>query len=228
MAELNDVAIKIATVESPVARVVAGVSQMEAGPGRGLTYAEALRAQLRQDPDVLVLGALYDEETAWLAVQAAMTGHLVLTTAHTTSAPAGLRRLIDMGVSPYLVNDTVIGVVSQRLVRVLCDSCKTPHEPTAEELDEMALPFHMDAPAVFGPSGCEECKYMGYRGRTGIFEVLEPTGKIQRALEQKYGADDLRQLAVETGMRPLHQHGTDKVVAGTTSLEEALRMTRWG
>ena len=228
MAQLNQATVKIATVESPVERVVQGISQMEVRLGQGITPGEALRSQLRQDPDVLVLGALYDEETAWLAVQAAMTGHLVLTTAHTTSAPAGLRRLVDMGISPYLVNDTIIGVVSQRLVRVLCDACKAPHEPTDEELDEMALPFHMDAPTVFGPTGCEKCKGTGYRSRTGIFEVLEPTDKIRRALEQKYGADDLRQLAVETGMRALHQHGIDKVVAGITSMEESLRMTRWG
>ena len=228
MAQLNRIAIKIATVESPVERVVAGVSQMEVRPGQGITHADALKAQLRQDPDVLVLGALYDEETAWLAVQAAMTGHLVLTMAHTTSAPAGLRRLVDMGLSPYLVNDTIIGVVSQRLVRLLCDACKAPYEPTDEELDEMALPFHLDAPTVFRPVGCEECKGTGYRGRTGMFEILEPTDKIRRALEQRYGADDLRQLAVETGMRALQQHGIDKVVAGATSLEESLRMTKWG
>ena len=228
LARLNEPTVKVVTVESPVERVLAGISQLEVRVDVGMTYPAAVRAQLRQDPDVVMVGVLQDDETARIAVQAAMTGHLVLTTVHTTSAAAGLRRLVDLGVSPYLVNDTVIGVVSQRLVRVLCDNCKAARAPTDEELDDMALPFHVDAPTIFEPAGCDRCRGTGYRGRTGVFEVLKPTDKIRRALEQKYGASDLHQLAVETGMRTVRQHAIDKVGAGITSLAEALRMTKWG
>ena len=226
LSQLNLPDRKLATVESPVELVLEGVCQMDASGG--MSYADAVQAQLRQDPDVLMIGELHDDATAWLAVQAAMTGRLVLTTLHTTSAAAGLRRLVDMGISPYLVNDTLVGVVSQRLVRVLCGECKSRRHPDDEEMEAMALPFHMDKPTIYDPASCERCHHTGYLGRTGVFEVLEPTEKIARALEQRYGAQDLHQVAVENGMKPLHQEAIAKVVDGLTSLEEALRTTRWG
>ena len=225
---LNDTTRKIATVEDSVEWLVPGLTQMEVRPSLGLSRAEALRVQLQQDPDVLMVSSIVDDEAAWLAVQAAMGGLLVFAALPTASAAAGMRRLVDMGVSPYLVNDAVLGVTSQRLVRLLCNACKAESTPTPDELDQMALPFHVETPQVFQPVGCDQCRGTGFRGRTGVFEVLELTDKTRQALEQNYAAADLHQIAVETGMRPLAERAVDQVLAGASSLAEAMRATQWG
>ena len=214
---------KILTVEDPVEYELPGVAQMPVHEKVGVTFASALRALLRQDPDVLLVGEIRDEETAEIATHAALTGHLVLSTLHTNDAAGALTRLLDLGVAPYLVASTVEVVLAQRLVRVICDGCREAVEPDAAT---RALVGHAEGTPLHAcrGAGCDRCRGTGYRGRTGIYELLVLDDEVRGALQT--GAGRLRQLAVVRGMRTLREDGLRQVRAGVTTLDEVLRVTR--
>jgi general secretion pathway protein E len=216
---------KIVTVEDPVEYELPGVPQVPVREALGLTFASALRALLRQDPDIMLVGEIRDPETAEVAVQAALTGHLVLSTLHTNDAPSAITRLLDLGIEPYLVASTVEAVLAQRLVRVICGECRerTPADPVALS----ALGISLEAvPHTWRGRGCAACHGTGFRGRTGIYELLVITEPVRRALLERRSATELRQRAREGGMRGLEADGIAKVHAGVTTLEEVVRVAR--
>ena len=213
---------KLLTVEDPVEYELAGVPQVPVQEKVGLTFATALRALLRQDPDVLLVGEIRDEETAEIATHAALTGHLVLSTLHTNDAAGALTRLLDLGVAPYLVASTVEAVLAQRLVRTICPNCRT-ERPTDDAA--RALPEGLPARTFHGV-GCSHCRHTGYRGRTGIYELLLVDDELRAEVSRRRGAAEIRRLAVAHGMRTLREDGMRQVGAGGTTPEEVLRVTR--
>lgn len=215
---------KIVSVEDPVEYEVAGVAQVPVQTKSGLTFARALRSILRQDPDVLLVGEMRDPETAEICIQAALTGHLVLSTLHTNDAPAALTRLLDLGVADYLVTSTVEAVLAQRLVRQTCTACGRAVPATALEQREMAGDGCAVSTVRRG-AGCAACRGTGYRGRTGIYELLAIDEAIRAEVLRRRGAGAIRRLALEHGMRPLRADGWRQVVAGVTTPEEVLRVT---
>ena len=228
---LNDRSRKIITVEDPVEYQIEGISQTAVRPEVGLTFATALRAILRHDPDIILLGEIRDVETAEIAAQAALTGHLVLSTLHTNDAPSSLTRLLDMGLADYLVSATLNGAAAQRLVRRLCPSCSRPDTIEPELLSRLGVddPEAWLAGAdVRRAVGCAECHQTGYRGRTAILEILEMTDAIRRLLVERADTRTIREQARRDGMRPLLLDGLDKVRAGVTTLEEVLRVAHGG
>jgi general secretion pathway protein E len=225
---LNTVDTKILTVEDPIEYQLDGVNQIQVKPQIGLTFAHVLRSILRQDPDIVMIGEIRDLETAQIAAQAALTGHLVLSTLHTNSAAGTVTRLIDMGLEDYLLASTVNGVTAQRLVRSLCRHCREPH-PQAEQIaDELRLERWAGGQplTLYRAVGCEHCSGTGYRGRTAIAEVLAVTEPIRRLTLKRADAQEIQRVAVEAGMRTLHEDGLRKVARGITSVEEVMRVTR--
>jgi len=216
---------KILTVEDPVEYEFPGVPQVPVHEKAGLTFATALRSLLRQDPDVLFVGEIRDEETAEIATHAALTGHLVLSTLHTNDAPSALTRLIDLGVAPYLVASTVEGILAQRLVRRVCAACTRSVTPDEEIAREFGIGLH-DIPAVAHPQGCDKCRGTGFRGRTGIYEVLVLDEGFRAELRARHDEADLRSIAVKHGMRTLREDGLRLILAGVTTPGEVLRVTR--
>ncbi len=222
--EIKSPAIKIITVEDPVEYHLEGINQIQVHSKIGLTFAAGLRSILRHDPDVILIGEIRDSETAQSAIQAALTGHLVFSTLHTNDAPGAFTRLIDMGVEPYLVASTVEGVLAQRLVRILCPACKEPYEP-----DEAKLPPDFPRPVprqLYRPRGCRQCRDTGYSGRTGVFELLRTDETVRRLCVERADTAQIRQHAVQHGMMTLRQCGWQKVLDGTTSVEEVVRITK--
>ncbi len=215
---INDPAKKIITVEDPIEYRLDGVNQVQVKPKIDLTFAKVLRSMLRQDPDVLMVGEIRDLETAEIAVQAALTGHLVLSTLHTNSAADTLTRLRDMGVEPYLLGSTILGVAAQRLVRTLCPECRTP---VMRSVPGEAAPVQ-----VFEPVGCPACDGRGYRGRQVIFEIMPMSAELRDAVTQGRPAADVARIAREQGMRTMLETGIAKARAGETSLDEVMRATR--
>jgi general secretion pathway protein E len=216
---------KILTVEDPVEYQLPGVPQVPVNEKVGVTFATALRALLRQDPDVMLVGEIRDAETAEIATQAALTGHLVLSTLHTNDAATALTRLLDLEIAPYLVASTVDAVLAQRLVRVICKHCKTSMrvEPSLlRGLDKSAA----DLTEAWRGTGCDECRGTGYRGRTGVYELLVMDDELRAELLNRRGSGELRQIAINKGMRTLQGDGIRLVRAGVTTLEEVLRVTR--
>ena len=216
---------KILTVEDPVEYELVGVPQVPVNEKAGVTFANTLRAMLRQDPDVILVGEIRDAETAQIATQAALTGHLVLSTLHTNDAPTALTRLLDLGVAAYLVASTVDAVLAQRLVRRICQHCSAEAVPegfVTKQLDLKALGIER----VWKGKGCEECRDTGYRGRTGIYELLVMDGELREELQQRRGSEELRQMAMKKGMRTLFDDGIRLVRAGVTTIEEVLRVAR--
>jgi general secretion pathway protein E len=216
---------KILTVEDPVEYELAGVPQVPVREKVGVTFANALRALLRQDPDVLLVGEIRDEETAEIATHAALTGHLVLSTLHTNDAAGALTRLVDLGVAPYLVASTVEAVLAQRLVRKICEECK---EDVTTERDWAAV-FDLSRAqltSVFRGAGCEHCRGTGYRGRTGIYELLVMDDHLRSEVQRRPGTGELRRLAINRGMRTLREDGVRLICMGVTTAEEVLRATR--
>jgi general secretion pathway protein E len=209
---------KILTVEDPVEYELTGVPQVPVNEKVGVTFATALRALLRQDPDVMFVGEIRDAETAEIATQAALTGHLVLSTLHTNDAPSALTRLLELGIAPYLVASTVDAILAQRLVRTVCLGCREEHELTG---DDPALPR-----TEWRGHGCARCYGTGYRGRTGIYELLVADDGLRAELLRRGGAGELRRIAVDGGMTTLYDDGLRQVRAGLTTLEEVLRVTR--
>ncbi|MBI4323236.1 MAG: Flp pilus assembly complex ATPase component TadA [Candidatus Omnitrophica bacterium] len=223
LSAINTVEKNILTIEDPIEYQLAGISQVQVNPKAELTFASALRAFLRQDPDVIMVGEIRDRETAEIAIQAALTGHLVLSTLHTNDASGALTRLIDMGVEPFLIASAVLGIVAQRLVRVVCPKCKTAFRPPADLLQEM--PTAADA-QVFRGRGCKACKQRGYKGRAGIFELLPMTETIREQVATKAASHVIRETARAAGMRTLRDDGFAKALTGQTTLEEVLRVTK--
>jgi general secretion pathway protein E len=212
----------ILTVEDPVEYELDGIGQTQVNPRIEMTFARALRAILRQDPDVVMIGEIRDLETSQIAVQASLTGHLVLATLHTNDAPGAVTRLIDMGVEPYLLASTLNGVLAQRLVRKLCPECRVPYEPAASERSL----FSGNVDRLYRAAGCGACNFVGYRGRTGIYELLTVDDDLRKLVHDTAAERELRDHAVRTGMHRLRDDGLRWVKEGVTSLDEVLRVTR--
>ncbi len=218
--------VNVCTIEDPIEMVEGAFNQMQVQPGIDLGFADGVRALMRQDPDIIMVGEIRDLETAEMAVQAALTGHLVFSTVHTNDAPSAITRLLELGVPPYLLNATVIGIMAQRLVRTLCPHCKTPGTVELETWRALIAPFKTDRPIeLCKPVGCIECRMTGYRGRTGIYEILEITPGVKSLISTAPSIDAIRQRGLRDGMRPLRVSGAMKIVAGTTTVEEVLKAT---
>ena len=224
---LKDESVNIITAEDPIEYTIEGVTQCQVFPEIGLTFARYLRAFLRQDPDIIMVGEIRDRETAQLAVEASLTGHLVLSTLHTNTAAGAVTRLVEMGVDPHLLGTSLLGVIGQRLVRRLCEKCKVPTPIEDEKLAEhFERHFGYVPERIFTPSpeGCPECRGMKYRGRMAIGEVLIVSSEIKRLLSSRATEQDIFEVAVREGMRPMFVDGLEKVAQGLTSFEEVLRV----
>ncbi len=217
---------KIITIEDPIEYQIDGINQIHVKPRIGLTFANGLRHIVRQDPDVIMIGEIRDTETAEIAIHSALTGHLVFSTLHTNDAPGAVTRLLDMGIEGFLVSSSLIGVLAQRLVRVICPACKEPVEPRQELVDKMEL-FGDDITTYHG-RGCDECRHTGYRGRTGIFELMIVDGEIRQLILERVSAEIIRHKAVLKGMHVLRECGLQKVREGITTIEEVLRVAQEG
>ncbi|MDH5857686.1 type II secretion system protein GspE [Lampropedia aestuarii] len=227
LAKLDADSQKIITVEDPVEYQLPGINQIQVHPQINLTFGSALRAILRQDPDIIMIGEMRDGETAQIAVQSALTGHLVLSTLHTNTAPGAIVRMEDMGVERYLITSSVNGVLAQRLVRTLCVRCKEPHDLSPKVKEESGLArFLTPGQTLYRPVGCEVCRGTGYKGRTGIHELMVLDEAIRRAILDGKDAAQLSALASERGMLSLYEDGLRKVANGVTSLEEVTRVTQ--
>lgn len=217
---------KIITVEDPVEYVMSGINQVQVNEAVGLTFAAALRAMLRQAPNVIMLGEIRDLETASIAINASLTGHLVFSTLHTNDAPSAVTRLIDIGVKPFLVASSSRALMAQRLVRKVCKKCGQPYQPPQSELQALSIDAAQAASATFRKGrGCPECNKTGYRGRMGIFEIFVIEDEVRKLIYEKVPATVLRARARELGMRTLREDGTRKVLAGLTTPEEVIRAT---
>jgi len=227
LAKLDSTTQKIITVEDPVEYQLEGINQIQVHAQINLTFANALRSILRQDPDIIMIGEMRDGETAQIAVQSSLTGHLVLSTLHTNTAASAVVRMQDMGIERYLITSTVNGVLSQRLVRRLCPHCKTSVMPEPELLQSSGLGrFVQPGAPIHEARGCEQCRGTGYQGRTGIHELLVVDEAMRSAILQGRDAGTLQHLAVQSGMLTLYEDGLRKVAAGVTSLDEVLRVTQ--
>jgi general secretion pathway protein E len=219
--------VNVCTIEDPIEMIQPALNQTQVQPQIDLGFAEGLRALMRQDPDIIMVGEIRDLETAEMAIQAALTGHLVFSTLHTNDAAAAITRLIDLGVAPYLIGSTVIGVLAQRLVRTLCPSCKQPDEGTTRaSLDEVVKPWRLNGGVKpYKPVGCLECRMTGFRGRAGLYELLAVSDAARACIHPVPDAAKLRHQALQDGMRPLRLAGAMKVAEGVTTLAEVLRTT---
>lgn len=228
LSRLNTVDQKILTVEDPVEYQIQGVNQIQAASKLGLDFANALRSILRQDPDVVMIGEMRDQETAGIAIQAALTGHIVLSTLHTNDAPSAITRLLDMGIEDYLLTSTINAVMAQRLVRVLCPHCREEDVVDEERIEHMGIAHLLgDGPARFcKPVGCSECAHTGYRGRMGIHELLVMDDAIRHLVLQRAGSEQLYRTACGAGMRTMFEDGVLKAMRGLTSLAEVLRVAK--
>jgi type IV pilus assembly protein PilB len=222
--EMNSDDVNICTVEDPVEYNLAGVNQFQVNDKAGFTFANALRALLRQDPDVIMVGEIRDQETAKIATQAALTGHVVLSTLHTNDAPAAITRLFNIGIEPYLVSASVAGVMAQRLVRKLCQTCKEAYEPTINERRQIEK-VSAGVDKIYRAKGCPRCRNLGYSGRIGIYELFVPDDEVLDKISNGASLNEVRDLARASGMKPLRVDGMEKVKAGITSLEEVYRVT---
>jgi general secretion pathway protein E len=227
LSRINHPRTKIITIEDPVEYQLDGINQMQVKPQIDLTFANALRSIVRQDPDVIMVGEIRDRETAEIAIQSSLTGHLVFSTLHTNDSFSAAHRLLEMGVEGYLIASSIIVIVAQRLVRLVCPHCRVMEPPTASEsyflsLHGVATP---DLALAHG-TGCSHCTHTGYAGRTGIYELLPMSAALKEGIVRNLPAEGLRRIAVDEGVRPMHLDGIRKVLAGTTTLEELARVTR--
>ncbi len=224
LSELNTNDVNIITVEDPVEANLDGINQVQVNPKAELTFASALRSILRQDPDIIMIGEIRDTETASIAVQASITGHLVVSTLHTNSAASSITRLEDMGIESYLIADSVIGVIAQRLVRRLCPICKKPKQATDHEKEFMGVEVTKDV-TIYEPCGCAKCENTGFKGRIGVYEIMRMTPALKKIISRREGADVLKDKAIEEGMRTLRMSGSAYVLDGTTSFAEVVRIS---
>ena len=224
LSELNKEEVNIITVEDPVEANIYGVNQVQVNVKANLTFASALRSILRQDPDIIMIGVIRDQETATIAVQASITGHLVVSTLHTNSAASTITRLVDMGIEPYLIADATIGVIAQRLVRRLCPACKKEKKADEQELELLMLAPDADV-TVYEPCGCPKCDGTGFRGRIGVFEIMEVTQALKNIISKRGTTDDIKNKAVEEGMSTLRMSAAKYVLEGITSVQEMMRVS---
>ncbi|GBF37669.1 type II secretion system ATPase GspE [Leptospira johnsonii] len=226
LTELNTEERNIITCEDPVEYQIDGVSQMQMQEKIGLTFATGLRAILRQDPDVIMVGEIRDEETARIAIQASLTGHLVFSTLHTNDAASAATRLVDMGIEPYLITSTVLGFMAQRLVRTICKECKTSYKPTPQELESIGISKkELKGGVLYKGKGCSHCMNTGFKGRTGIYELLIIDSKIKNAILAGSDTNKINDVALESGFATMRDYGIRKVLDGVTTPDEVLRVT---
>ena len=224
LSELNTEDVNIITVEDPVEANIDGLNQVNVNNKAGLTFAAALRSILRQDPDVIMIGEIRDEETAAIAVQASITGHLVVSTLHTNSSASTITRLEDMGINSYLIGDSVVGIIAQRLVRRLCPHCRKARASTPKE--NSILGIREDIPIkIYDPVGCSQCNDTGYYGRIGVYEILEVSPTLKRVITDGANADQIKDQAVKEGMLTLRMSATRFVLDGTTTITEMMRVS---
>ena len=231
LAEVSDITKHVITLEDPVERRMAGICQVQMNNRAGMTFAAALRSVLRADPDIVMVGEIRDAETAKIAVESALTGHMVFSTLHTNDAPSAITRLDEMGVEPFLTASSLVGVLAQRLVRVLCPRCKEAVTLTYREIRERLEDFPIpegktldDTTTIYEPKGCMACSNTGYKGRQGVFEFLQVTNELKQLILKRSGVQEIKDLAIKQGMHTLRQEGIDKVLEGSTSIEEVLRV----
>lgn len=227
LSEINKIDYKIITTEDPVEYDIEGIIQVAINPKIDLTFARTLRHILRQDPDIIMVGEIRDTETAEIAIQAALTGHLVFSTLHTNDSPGAVTRLVDMGVEPFLITSTVRAVLAQRLVRKICVKCKKEYKPSEPELSEFGISKEkIKGMKFYKGEGCQECNSSGYKGRTGLYELLVVDDKIRGLIVKRESLTAIRNAACEAGMKTLRENGLKKVMEGITTIEEVLRETK--
>lgn len=224
LSELNKEDVNIITVEDPVEANIDGINQVQVNNKANLTFASALRSILRQDPDIIMIGEIRDQETASIAVQASITGHLVVSTLHTNSAASTITRLADMGIEPYLIADSIVGVIAQRLVRRLCPECKKKKKADAEELELLMLAPDADV-TIYEPCGCSKCDGTGFKGRIGVYEIMEMSQPLKSIISKNGSAEDIKNKALEEGMNTLRMSATKYVLDGITSVQEMMRVS---
>ena len=225
LSELNKEDVNIITVEDPVEANIDGINQVHVNVKAELTFASALRSILRQDPDIIMIGEIRDGETASIAVQASITGHLVVSTLHTNSTSGSIGRLIDMGIEPYLLADAVVGIIAQRLVRRLCPKCKKKMLATDEQKELLGIPGSADDVEIYEPVGCDECDKTGFKGRIGVYEIMEITPKLKPYISRKASAEEIKEVALSEGMNTLRMSATKLVFEGITSISEMVRVS---
>ena len=224
--EIKSEGTNITTVEDPVEYQMDGINQVQTHDSIGLSFSASLRSILRQDPDILLIGEIRDEETADIAVKFSLTGHLVFSTVHANDAASTITRLLDIGVKPFLVGSCLNLVMAQRLVRTICKNCKESYTPTKEELEMVGLDKSMlNSNEIFRGKGCSHCRNTGYHGRTGIFELIPMSREIRGLVYENANEDEIRQKAMDEGMATLRDSGIRKILAGDTSISEILRST---
>jgi type IV pilus assembly protein PilB len=224
-AALNQINVperNIITIEDPVEYQIPGLTQVQVNLKAGLTFSAGLRSIVRSDPDVIMVGEIRDKETAQIAIESALTGHLVLSTLHTNDAPTAVSRLTEMGIEPFLTASALDCVVSQRLARLLCSQCKEPTTIRADALRNFGIENDVEA---YGPKGCKRCGFSGYKGRVGLYEAMTLSKEIRELVIERASADRIRELAMEQGMRTLQEDGVDKFRMGITSIQEVARIT---
>ncbi len=222
---INSAEKNVMTVEDPIEYQLEGISQMQVASKKGVTFVNALRHVLRQDPDVIMVGEVRDAETARMAIQSSLTGHLVFSTLHTNDSAGAISRLLDLGVEPYLVSSSLIAIMAQRLLRKVCPECKKEYKPTTRELRELGL-GDLPSQAFYIGAGCDKCFQTGYRGRTGIYELMLISEEIQNLIYQRTSAGAIKKVSLDAGLQTLRMDGTRKVLAGITTISEVLRVTQ--
>ncbi|MCJ7548286.1 MAG: GspE/PulE family protein, partial [Anaerolineae bacterium] len=223
--KINSVEKNIVTIEDPVEYQLPGLSQVHVNRKAGLTFASAMRSFLRQDPDIIMVGEIRDLETAETAVQASLTGHLVLSTLHTNDAPSAVTRLMDMGVEPFLIASSIVGILAQRLARRICQNCREPYKPPAEALHRVGFNVDdMENVVFYRGRGCEQCRHTGYRGRNGIFEMMLVNEEVADLTVKRAPLSEIRAAAMAGGMKSLKMDGFQKVLEGLTTVEEVMRV----
>ena len=228
LSEINTSDINIITVEDPIEYKLDGINQIQVNSKIGLTFAKSLRSIVRQDPDIILIGEMRDNETASIAVQSALTGHLVLSTLHTNDSASAITRLVDIGIESFLITSAVRAVIAQRLIRALCSDCKEQYMPDETTLKRLGLKeVEFGQKKIFRAKGCSKCFNTGYRGRVPIFEILIVDDKIKSLIRKTSDSIQIHKLAVNRGMKTLLQNGMDKVFQGISSIEEILRVTNF-
>ena len=224
--EINTIQKNLLTVEDPVEYRLSSVNQIQVNPKAGLTFASSLRSILRHDPDIVMIGEVRDQETALIAIESALTGHLVLTTLHTNNAPLTITRLTEMGIEPFLTSSALDCVLAQRLARKLCEKCKEEYKPKRETLERIGFPLEEEEeiPNIYKSVGCDLCNKTGYKGRIGVYEIMLVSEAIQRLTVEKASTDEINKVAIKEGMKSLRYEGLLKVKEGVTSIEEIMRV----
>jgi general secretion pathway protein E len=217
--------VNVCSVEDPIEMIEPAFNQMQVQHNIGLTFADGIRTLLRQDPDIIMVGEIRDVETAEMAIQAALTGHLVISTLHTNDSPSAVSRLLDLGVPAYLLNSTLLGVMAQRLVRTLCPHCKAKGEVNDSAWQELIAPWKLAKPvSVNTVAGCLECRMTGYMGRTGLYEMLPMSPGLKKLITRDADLGKIKEQAFKEGMKPLRLNGAEKIIAGVTTIEEVLKV----